>query len=551
MGAAQSIVTRSTTSAQAWAKLEVTYANWSNTRKLGLLDSLTNVSLEDKSVADYMQGIKTIIDNLELIGHPVDDGAIVIHTLNGLGSAYMPLASAIRARDTPISFEELYDKLLDHEAYLRRDESKKNGPTITAQFNQRSFNRRGHGQHGNFSPNNGQHQQFGYNNSQHQNHNSGHFSSNNRGVNRNHNSTYHTHNNTYRTHNQSNSAPQNQQWRSQLPHTSTRPICQLCDKIGHTTRTCRSRPPPTAQPWPQANHMTSDQPGSHNANNWILDSGASHHMTSDLQNLSLHSEYGGPENIMLGDGNLYVWPTSSQLRQPTSRVRLHSASVHPVASFPEWHCRLGHPSAQVLQKLIQSHNLPVTKSRSQFSSCSACQCNKSHKLPFGKSTLTSNKPLELLFTDVWGPAHILSFDNFRYYVIFVDYFSKYTWLYPPKHKSDVPHVFKRFRALVENFFNSKIKTVYSDGSGEAQSLGIELKNMGIQYLKSPPHTLEHVGIAERKHRHVVETALTLLHHASVPMTYQILVSSFSNNGLPDKSHAHTSSQQPIAISPPL
>ena len=160
-GAAQSIVTRSTTSAQAWLKLEATYANRSNTRKLGLLDSLTNVSLEDKSVADYMLGIKSIIDNLELIGHSVDDGALVIHTLNGLSSAYMPLASAVRARDTPISFEELYDKLLDHEAYLRREDSKKSGTQITAQFNQRSFNRRGRGQHGNFSSPNGQHHQFG------------------------------------------------------------------------------------------------------------------------------------------------------------------------------------------------------------------------------------------------------------------------------------------------------------------------------------------------------------------------------------------------------
>ena len=175
MGAAQSIVTRSTTSAIAWTKLEVAYANRSNTRKLGLLDSLTNVSLEDKSVADYMQGIKTIIDNLELIGHSVDDGAVVIHTLNGLGTAYMPLASAIRARDTPISFEELYDKLLDHEAFLRRDESKKQGTTITAQFNQRTYNRRGHGQQGNSSHNTGQQQQqpFGQNTYHGQYHNSG------------------------------------------------------------------------------------------------------------------------------------------------------------------------------------------------------------------------------------------------------------------------------------------------------------------------------------------------------------------------------------------
>ncbi|KAL5827771.1 hypothetical protein ACOSQ3_019620 [Xanthoceras sorbifolium] len=152
IGAAQSIVTRSTTSAQGWNKLEATYANRSNTRKLGLLDSLTNVTLVDQSVADYIQAIENILDNLELIGHPVDDRATVIHTLNGLGPAYLPLASTIRARDTPITFEELYDKLLDHEAFLQRDEAKKGNPVVTVQFNQRTFNRKGCNQQGNLSP---------------------------------------------------------------------------------------------------------------------------------------------------------------------------------------------------------------------------------------------------------------------------------------------------------------------------------------------------------------------------------------------------------------
>ena len=96
-----------------------------------------------------MQGIKNILDNLELIGHSVDDGATIIHTLNGLGPNYLPLASTIRARDTPISFEELYDKLLDYEAFLKRDETKKGGSQITSQFNQKSYNRRGRGYQGN------------------------------------------------------------------------------------------------------------------------------------------------------------------------------------------------------------------------------------------------------------------------------------------------------------------------------------------------------------------------------------------------------------------
>ncbi|KAL5813124.1 hypothetical protein ACOSQ3_028074 [Xanthoceras sorbifolium] len=107
--------------------------------------------------------MKSMVDDLALIGHPLSDDDIVVHVLTGLGPEYKELNAAIRARDTPISFKELYDKLADHEIFLKREESKKESSPFTAQFNQHfnsnkpkgnSNNRRGQNQNFNNSTNN-------------------------------------------------------------------------------------------------------------------------------------------------------------------------------------------------------------------------------------------------------------------------------------------------------------------------------------------------------------------------------------------------------------
>lgn len=161
--------------------------------------------------------------------------------------------------------------------------------------------------------------------------------------------------------------------------------------------------------------------------------------------------------------------------------------------------------------------------------------SKSHKLPFSESNYHAKQPLELLCSDVWGPAPFVSIDGYRYYVIFYDHYSKYSWLYFLKQKSDVLPIFIQFRTLVEKYFGLPIKNFQSDWGGEFQSLTSYLRQNGITQRVSCPYTPEQNGCAERKHRHVVELGRSLLNHAAVPYeywTYAFSAAMYTINRLP-------------------
>jgi len=78
---------------------------------------------------------------------------------------------------------------------------------------------------------------------------------------------------------------------------------------------------------------------------------------------------------------------------------------------------------------------------------------------FFSSQSVSNQPLELIFSNVWGPSPFMSITRNKYYVSFVDHFSKFTWLYPIPNKSSVMPIFCSFQKLVERQFNCKIKSI--------------------------------------------------------------------------------------------
>ena len=79
--------------------------------------------------------------------------------------------------------------------------------------------------------------------------------------------------------------------------------------------------------------------------------------------------------------------------------------------------------------------------------------------------------------------------------------------------------FPQFRNLVENRFNTKIKSLYSDNGGEYIDLKTYLSVHGISHYTTAPHTPQQNGMSERRHRHLVETGLTLLTDAHMPLSY--------------------------------
>jgi hypothetical protein len=130
-------------------------------------------------------------------------------------------------------------------------------------------------------------------------------------------------------------------------------------------------------------------------------------------------------------------------------------------SQSKWHSRLGHPSLQIVHRILSQNKLPRSRESSNQMVCDACQMGKAHQLPYPKLSNVSSVPLELVIYDVWGPARE-SVRHKKYYVSFIYDFSKFVWIYILKHRSEVFEHFRDFQNLVERLFDQKIIVMHTD-----------------------------------------------------------------------------------------
>ena len=183
-----------------------------------------------------------------------------------------------------------------------------------------------------------------------------------------------------------------------------------------------------------------------------------------------------------------------------------------------WHHRLGHPSFGYLKHLLPGLFSNVT--HLDFK-CDTCILAKSHKASYPLSMNKSMIPFDLINSDVWGPSPITTSSGHRWFVIFVDDCTRMTWLYLLKHKDEVFAIFQSFHTMVQTQFSAKIKILHSDNGGEYvnQQFQTYFNSHGILHETLCSQTPQQNGTAERKNRHILETACALLINAHVPNRY--------------------------------
>jgi hypothetical protein len=138
-----------------------------------------------------------------------------------------------------------------------------------------------------------------------------------------------------------------------------------------------------------------------------------------------------------------------------------------------WHARLGHLSmdklkAMVLKNLVKG--LPMLTIFGSDEVCEGCQYGKAHCLPFDKSFSRCKLPLELIHGDLMGPCTIPSYPGSLYMLVLVDDYTRFTWVYFMKEKSEVFFRFKELKATVESVLNKKIKRLRTENGGEFTSI---------------------------------------------------------------------------------
>ncbi|KAJ1704569.1 hypothetical protein LUZ63_004348 [Rhynchospora breviuscula] len=550
------------TSADLWRKIQDIYSTQSIAKILDLKLQLQTSKKGGHSCNQYLQQMQTLADRLRSIGSVVSEHELVMYTLQGLGTDFDNFVTAVSMLEIPPSMAKLSSLLLAHEARIQSNLRSISNTAVHLTTNDHNQPQQAYYTNGASSR-----QSTG---GRHNNNYRGRGRGNHRGRGRGRQQIA-----------SSQSTDTHCQICDKWGHSAIE--CYHRFDIRYTGPTSSLPPTSfnfsSSSGTPHQAMLAEPNPTP--SASWFLDSGATTHVTADFNNLSSSQPYQGHEVVHIGNGmplsishvgcttintcvkpikltNILLVPAITKnllsisqlikdnnvivefscqhcfIKDPQSNKIILSGTLHnglyqldtlsigqhqafhtSQETMDLWHYKLGHCSFSVLEKLKKTNVISVMSSA--HSTCSNCNKSKAHKLPFDSVQTRATKPLEVVHSDLWGPSPVLSDRGNKYYVHFVDEYTRFSWIYPCACKSDVAKIFIVFKSKVENLLACKIQTMQCDGGTEYKPIMAQFPE--ITFQMSCPYTPEQNGLAERKHKHIVELGLATMFHASLPMKY--------------------------------
>jgi hypothetical protein len=238
--------------------------------------------------------------------------------------------------------------------------------------------------------------------------------------------------------------------------------------------------------------------------------------------------------VLFCDGQVLLFPRGSSITSAkvigTRHERLYKFLFQPVRALIHstnssddlceiWHRRMAHfhhGALRVLREMVMG--VPNFSSE-HHELCKGCTLGKYTKTAFPSSDSRAAWILDLIHSDVCGPMSLASLTGSLYYVVFIDDFSRKSWIFFMKTKGQVFSRFQEFKSLMENQTGKKIRVLRSNNGGEYTSKEFMdfCAGEGIRRELIVPYNPQQNGVAERKNRAIVGAARAMLHDQGMPL----------------------------------
>ena len=180
-------------------------------------------------------------------------------------------------------------------------------------------------------------------------------------------------------------------------------------------------------------------------------------------------------------------------------------------SYMDAHNCFGHPGQNAMHNLKVKYPSLIPKRPDDFH-CPSCILSKLTHFSSKTIDKRTEKPCEIIHSDLSGKFSVESIGAKRYYITFIDDFSRHAWVTFLRNKNDTFTTIRTFVDRIQNQYGVTIKKFFSDNGGEYIDERIEnfMGECGIDLLKSPAYEPESNGVAERFNKTIVTKARTML-----------------------------------------